>query len=296
MKIALYSRPEIAHRAGEVAELLRALDAAGIEYAANAEFARDFPVALPAERVYRAAPPEGIDLVISYGGDGTFLDSVRLLDTRPVPVLGINYGHLGFLANVSKENMEEAVGDIAAGRYTLQERLLLRVEGDFGEKIDYPYAFNEFSLQKKGIAMLAVEVEIDGEQVTHFQGDGLILSTPTGSTAYALSVGGPILAPDGNCFVLAPIASHNLTMRPLVVPDTSRMSLKVVSRTGAAIATLDSRAWEIPSGSRFTVEKAKKSVFLVQLHTNSFYRTLRDKMMWGVDSRVRENEGIGEQK
>jgi NAD+ kinase len=99
-------------------------------------------------------------------------------------------------------------------------------------------------------------------------------------------VGGPILAPDGNCFVLAPIASHNLTLRPLVVPDSGRMTFRVLARGGTAIATLDSREWEIPSGSRFTVEKAKKSVFLVQLHTNSFYRTLRDKMMWGLDSRT----------
>jgi NAD+ kinase len=286
MKIALYSRPEIVHREGELADFLHTLGRYGIDYCANAEFARLFAEPLPAARIYDSAPPQDVDMLLSYGGDGTFLDSVRLLDTRPVPVLGINYGHLGFLANVSRENMPDAIRDIAEGRYTLEERLLLHVEGDFGAPVDYPYAFNEFSLQKKGVAMTSVEVSIDGEPVTHFQGDGLILSTPTGSTAYSLSVGGPILAPDGNCFVLAPIASHNLTLRPLVVPDGSRMSFRVSTRSGTAIATLDSRSWEIPSGSSFTVEKAKKSALLVQLQNISFYRTVRDKMMWGLDSRI----------
>jgi NAD+ kinase len=289
MKIALYSRPEIEHQAGELAGFLQTLDRYGIRYCANTEFARiivgQTARPLPQECVYDAAPPDDVEMIISYGGDGTFLDTVRRLDTRPIPVLGINHGHLGFLANVSRENVEEAIRDIAEGNYTRQERLLLQVEGDFPEPVDYPYAFNEFSLQKKGIAMTSIEAYIDGEPVARFQGDGLILSTPTGSTAYSLSVGGPILTPDCRCFVLAPIASHNLTLRPLVVPDDSELRFRVVSRTGEAIVTLDSREYSVPSGSGFTVKKAKKSAFLVELQNISFYRTLRGKMMWGMDSR-----------
>lgn len=292
MKIALYSRPEVSHREGELSEFFRVLDGNGISYSVNPGFAevvtaqtgREFP----AGQVYGQEPPEDIEMIISYGGDGTFLDTVRLLDTRPVPVLGINYGHLGFLANVSKENISEAVGDIAQGRYEVEERLLLHAEGDFGQAVEYPYAFNEFSLQKNGVAMLSVEVFIDGEPVTSFQGDGMILSTPTGSTAYSLSVGGPILAPDCRGFILAPIASHNLTMRPLVVRDSSEIRFRVESRTGDAIVTLDSREYIVPSGSVFTLKKAKKSAFLVKLQNISFYRTLRDKMMWGLDSRSRQ--------
>ena len=289
MKIALYSRPEIMHRAEELNGFFRVLDRHRIIYSVNAEFARivsgQTGRELPAEQIYETTPPQGIEMIVSYGGDGTFLDTVRLLDTRPVPVLGINCGHLGFLANVAKENTADAIRDIAEGKYAQEERLLLQVEGDFGQPVDYPYAFNEFSLQKKGIAMASVEVYIDGEPVTNYQGDGLILSSPTGSTAYSLSVGGPILAPNCNSFVLAPIASHNLTMRPLVVPDNSEMRFRVVSRTGDAVATLDNRQYPVPSGSSFTVKKAKKSAFLVKLQNISFYRTLRDKMMWGVDSR-----------
>ena len=289
MKIALYSRPEIIHHPEELAEFIRTLDRYHIIYSANTGFARIIAEhtahLLPDERIYTETPPGDTEMIISYGGDGTFLDTVRLLDTRPVPVLGINYGHLGFLANVAKGNMPDAIRDIAEGKYTTEERLLLHVEGDFEHPVDYPYAFNEFSLQKKGIAMASIEVYIDGELVTNFQGDGLILSSPTGSTAYSLSVGGPILAPNCNSFVLAPIASHNLTIRPLVVPDSSEMRFRVVSRTGDAVVTLDSRQYPVRSGSCFSVKKAKKSAFLVKLQNISFYRTLRDKMMWGLDSR-----------
>ncbi len=266
MKIAIYSRPEIGR--GELAGFLAELDRHGVAYSVN-----------------DAVPPADIDMMIGYGGDGTFLDTVRRLDGRPVPVLGINAGRLGFLANVSKEEIAEAVADIAAGRYGIQERMLLHAAGDFGAAVDYPYAFNEFSVQKNGVAMVSIEVFIDGEPVTAFQGDGLIVSTPTGSTAYALSVGGPILAPDCRAMILVPLASHNLTLRPLVVPAESEIRVRVASRTGDAFATLDSRDYHVRSGSVFTIKKAEKTACLVKLHTNSFYRTLRDKMMWGVDSR-----------
>jgi NAD+ kinase len=289
MKIALYSRPEIGHRPEELAEFLSELDRNGLDWCAEEAFARliarQTGRPLPPGRIYAAAPPRDAGMIVSFGGDGTFLDTVRLLDTRPVPVLGINYGRLGFLANVSRENMADAVRRIARGEYTCQERALLEVAGDFGRPVDYPYAFNEFTLQKNGPGMVSVGVSVDGKEVTTSLGDGLLLCTPTGSTAYALSLGGPILAPDCRCVEIAPIAPHNLTMRPLIVPDSSEVRLRVVSRTGEALATLDSRVWPVASGSEFTVKKAKKSAFLVQFDTISFYRTLRDKMMWGLDSR-----------
>lgn len=289
MKIALYSRPEIVHHPEELCGLLEVLDEHAIVYSVNTGFAEVITEQtgkeMTEDQIYHEAPPEETEMVISFGGDGTFLDTVRLLDTRPVPVLGINYGRLGFLANISKEHMADAIRDIAAGKYEVEERILLHAEGDFGQQVGYPYAFNEFSLQKNSTAMVYVEVNINGEQVTTYQGDGLILSTPAGSTAYSLSVGGPILSPNCNAFILAPIASHNLTMRPLVIPDESVMCFRVESRTGDAVATLDSREYVIPSGSCFTLKKSKKSAFLVKLQNISFYQTLRDKMMWGMDSR-----------
>ncbi len=286
MKIALYSRPGLPSSAEELSGFFQILDRHAIRYCANTAFAQT--IAEQTGRTvaaYENTPPDDIAMMIGCGGDGTFLDAVRLLDTRPVPVLGINYGHLGFLANVSKENIAEAIADIARGNYETEERLLLHAEGDFSSAVDYPYAFNEFSLQKNGVAMVSIEVFIDGEPVTAFQGDGLILSTPTGSTAYSLSVGGPILAPDCRGFILVPIASHNLTLRPLVVRDDSEIRLRVASRTGDAIATLDSREYNVRSGSEFVVRRAKKTACLVKLQNISFYQTLRDKMMWGVDSR-----------
>ena len=289
MKIALYSRPEIVHRAEDLAELLRELDRNRLTWCADAAFAHILAEltgkTLPPDRVYTATPPEEIDMIVGIGGDGTFLDTVRLLDTRAVPVLGINYGRLGFLANVARKNLAEALREIAAGRYACEERLLLEVSGDFGEPVDYPYAFNEFSIQKEGTAMLSVQVFLDGEEITTYPGDGLLLSTPTGSTAYALSLGGPILTPNCRCFEIAPIAPHNLTMRPLVVPDESELRFRVVARTGGALVTLDNREYRVASGSEFKVKKAKKSAFLVKFQNISFYRTLRDKMMWGLDSR-----------
>lgn len=291
MKIAIYSRAEIAHEAGELSRLIRALKDNGIYYYINRDFAAVItgktgePV--DSDRLYADGGdlPDDADLMISYGGDGTFLDTVRLLNNRPVPVLGINSGRLGFLANVSKAEVDRAVQEIASGCYTVEERTLLFVDGDFGQQVGYPYAFNEFSIQKSGVTMVSVDVFIDGEQVSTYLGDGLILSTPAGSTAYSLSVGGPIVAPSCHCFVMAPIASHNLTMRPLVVPDTSEMRFRAHSRSGSCVVTLDNREYVVPSGSEFCVKKAKKSAFLAKLQNISFYHTLRDKMMWGMDTR-----------
>lgn len=289
MKIALYCRPTLAEHAEDWTELLTELERNGLDWCAHEVFAgiafERSGRRIPSGRIYSGPPPEEVDLLVGLGGDGTFLDCVRLLDTRPVPVLGINYGRLGFLANVSHGETAEAARAIAAGEYTACERLLVEVTGDFGTPVDYPYAFNEFGLQKSGTDMVSVTVWIDGQQAATVAGDGVLLSTPSGSTAYALSLGGPILAPDCRCLEVAPIAPHNLAMRPLVVPEGSELRFRVTSRTGTALATLDSRAWPVASGSEFTVRKARKSAFSVELHGGSFYRTLRDKLMWGLEPR-----------
>lgn len=291
MKTVIYSRPEISHKEEDLRRLFGILEANGFDCWLNDGFAEQLKgmgvIAPSPEKIYTspADMPADAGMVISYGGDGTFLDSVRMLDTRPIPVLGINSGRMGFLANVSKSNEDEALKEIAQGNYAKEERMLLRVEGDFGSPVEYPYAFNEVSIGKSGITTIAVDVYIDGELITSYLGDGLIVSTPSGSTAYSLSVGGPIVAPSSGCFVIAPIASHNLTMRPLVVPDTSELRLRVNSRSGKAVVTMDNRDYTVDSGSGFTVTKAKKKVFLIKLQNISFYKTLREKMMWGMDTR-----------
>ncbi len=291
MKIAIYSRSGIVHRAGELEKLTGTLDKYGIRYVVNRGFAAEI-MAITGRRygreeVYkdRNDLPQDIGMLVAYGGDGTFLDCVRLLDARPIPVLGINSGRMGFLANVSKKDIDDAFAQVASGSYRVDERMLLHAEGDFRDPDGFPYAFNEFSIQKHGVTMIAVEAYVDNELVATYQGDGVILSTPVGSTAYALSVGGPIVSPDSRCFVLAPIASHNLTMRPLIVPEESILRFCVRTRSGKAVLTMDNREYEIEDGCGFTVSKAEKSAFLVRLQNISFYHTLRDKMMWGVDAR-----------
>ncbi len=293
MKAVVYSRPEIFSRPNALERLVEALEKHGISYMLSTATADRWEETtgktLPDGARYDETTvpfPADADLMICYGGDGTFLDGVRLLNHSTVPMLGINAGHLGFLANVAEEEIEAAVTELAAEKYSVEERSILNVTEGFPEKMGFPHAINEFTIQKKGPTMVSVDVYIDGELVTTYMGDGLILSTPTGSTAYSLSVGGPIVAPDAQCLVISPIASHNLTIRPLVVPDSCRLSFRVRSRSGhPSWATLDNRNYEVPDETVFSVEKSKKPVFLVKLHTISFYRTLREKMMWGIDTR-----------
>lgn len=300
MKIVLYSRPDMKHTAGELRELLAAADAAGLEWLLHDGFAaevRDLTgLPITAEKLYGAMPddltgePDGDLVAVSYGGDGTFLDCVRLFGLHGIPVLGVNSGRLGFLANVPKEGMRQAFADLAAGKYTIEKRNLAHAMGDFPEKPDYPYAFNEFTIQRGGTAMISVEAYIDDEMVATYWGDGIIFSTPSGSTAYSLSVGGPVLAPGCECFVLSPIAPHNLTMRPVVVPDGSVATFRVSARDGRPYVTLDNSDYEVSDGAVFRVSKAEKSVFLVKLQNISFYDTLRNKMLWGFDRRDQHRE------
>ena len=279
------------HTAEELKELFGALVRAGLDYRVGAEFAdetlRLASVLVPSEKIY-ADPEEGCegaDVAVSYGGDGTFLDCVRVFGRFGIPVLGINSGRLGFLANVPKEDMEQAFADLRYHRYEKEERSLILAEGDFPGQPEYPYAFNEFSIQRGGTSMISVEAYINGEMVATYWGDGVLFSTPAGSTAYSLSVGGPVVAPGCECFLLSPIAPHNLTMRPVVIPDTSTATFRVSTRDEYAFATLDNSHFEIPDGATFRVSKAEKPVFLVKLQNISFYDTLRNKMLWGIDKR-----------
>lgn len=229
---------------------------------------------------------EGADMVLSYGGDGTFLECVRRVGERGLPILGINSGRLGFLANVPMEGVEEAFTLISAGNYQVESRLLLQAEGTFGEAPDFPFAFNEFSLHRGGAEMIGVGVEVDGEPIATIWGDGVLVATPSGSTAYALSVGGPVIAPECDCLIVAPIAPHNLSMRPVVVPAASRITLRVHSRRENPYATLDNRTFPASDGATFTLRRAGIATRLVRLLGHSFYTTLQEKMAWGIDKRA----------
>ncbi len=291
MKILLFSRRRLPHAAEELAALRDALLRAGFDYAVNEEFAD-----LLAERIGWHLPPEqrygafvgaqpADAVLVCYGGDGTLLEGVRRLGGLRRPVLGINAGHLGFLTVAPNEGLDELFAALADGSLRFEERRLLHVAGDFVERPDVPLALNEFSLLRSGTGMLSVEAFVDDRLVATYHGDGVILATPTGSTAYALSAGGPVVAPSCACFVLAPLAPHNLTMRPVVVPDTSRLRLKIVGDRTEAFATLDNRSYGVGPEASFELAKAADLIFLAVPHNRSFYDTLRNKMMWGMDLR-----------
>ncbi|MEG0499581.1 MAG: NAD(+)/NADH kinase [Rikenellaceae bacterium] len=224
---------------------------------------------------------EDTSFLISYGGDGTFLHSIEMLRELSIPILGINSGRLGFLASVPREETEMAIKALLSGDYTIEKRPLMEITSK-GETF---YAFNEFTLQKSTLSMINVQLLIGGEYVANYMADGLIVSTPSGSTGYSMSVGGAIIAPDCNCFIINPIAPHNLNMRPIIISDHSILELSAVSREKGLLATMDNRWSEIENGVTFTVKKSSYNIALVKLRNTSFYKTIREKLMWGMDAR-----------
>ncbi len=229
--------------------------------------------------------PGGSELLISIGGDGTFLDTIPFALKSDIPVVGLNSGRLGFLANISQEEIIPAFNAIFRKNYHIEFRSLLHIESPenlFGES---NFALNEVTVQKQGSSMITVEAYLNNDFLNTYWTDGLIISTPTGSTAYSLSVGGPIITPDAGILTLAPIASHTLSVRPVVVPDNLNIRLKVYSRTNKFIVTADSKAVEVETAMEFTIAKARFKLKMLQVPNNNFYSTIRNKLMWGADVR-----------
>lgn len=226
-----------------------------------------------------------VDVMISIGGDGTFLRAVSIIRDFGIPIVGINSGRLGFLANISREDMEESLIALMKGHYSIEQRSVIEVETDNGKIDEFPYALNEVSVQKKDSGMITIHTYQGEEYINSYWADGLIFSTPTGSTAYSLSVGGPIVALDCNNFIISPIAPHNLTVRPIVVPDNLPYKLKVESRNEQFWLTLDSRSFLMDHKTTVWVRRAEFNVKTVRIEENSFFKNLRNKLMWGVDRR-----------
>ena len=226
------------------------------------------------------------DILLSVGGDGTFLAASALAAPCGVPVVGVNLGRLGFLSENRPENVAKALLD---GDYVLEEATVLTAvcdeEGLFNEAGLWPFAFNEFTVHRTSSAILGVDVSVNGTPLPTYWADGLILSTSAGSTAYSLSVGGPIVMPGAKALIITPIASHNLNIRPLIVPDDAVVSFKVHSRDGKAIFTADNRSVEIPDGASVTMSMAQFSLKRVRLNSSNFINALTEKLFWGEDIR-----------
>lgn len=226
-----------------------------------------------------------VDLLFSIGGDGTILDATTIIRDSNIPIVGINTGKLGFLASIAKDEIESALNSIFLKEYTIEERTLLKLDSSSGAFKEFPYSLNEIAVQKVDSAMVTVHVYIDGEFLNSYWADGLLVSTPTGSTAYSLSVGGPIIVPQSGNFIISPISPHNLTVRPIVLPDTSKLELKLEGRSLNYIASLDHRSVMIKNTEEITISKAEFKIQLIKLNNTSFYKTLRNKLMWGIDKR-----------
>ncbi len=224
--------------------------------------------------------------VVCMGGDGTFLDVASRVGNKEIPIIGINTGRLGFLASFSPDHIEATIADIYAGNFGVERHSVLNISCDEMELKDYPFALNEIAILKHDISsMISIHTDINDEYLTTYQADGLIVGTPTGSTAYSLSVGGPIIVPQSDTICLTPVAPHSLNMRPIVLCDDTEISLRVESRSRSFLISLDGRSQSYPDNIHLRIRKAPYCIKVVTRQSQSFFSTLRKKMMWGADNR-----------
>lgn len=230
--------------------------------------------------------PDDVEFLFSIGGDGTFLQSLLTVKNKSIPAVGLNLGRLGFLSDISRDDMNEAIDHILNGQYEIEERSLLQLNENSQLFGDFNYALNEIAVTKLDTSsMINIYTYLNDEYLNTYWADGLIISTPTGSTAYSLSVGGPILTPDSKNLVITPIAPHNLTVRPIVVPDNVSLRLQVEGRGLQFLASLDSRSEAISFPGELSIGKADFHVKTLKLPGHGFFSTLRNKLMWGADKR-----------
>jgi NAD+ kinase len=229
---------------------------------------------------------DSYECMISLGGDGTLLDTVTMVRTKKIPLLGINFGRLGFLASIGREDVETVVASLKNHTFVEDERTLIHLDSNmpiFGET---PYALNEFAIHKVDTSsMIKIHTYLNGEFLNSYWADGLIVATPTGSTGYSLSCNGPVVFPDSGSFVITPVAPHNLNVRPIVVPDNNIISFEVESRSDQVLCTLDSRKEIVDKTIQLAVKKEEFTVSLIRLNENNFLQTLRNKLSWGLDRR-----------
>ncbi len=227
-----------------------------------------------------------IDIVFSIGGDGTFLESVSYVRNLEIPIVGINSGRLGFLANISQEEIPTALQSIHEKKYNIEDRTLLEINSDKDIFKSFNFALNEITVQKRDSgSMITIKVFLNGEFVNTYWADGLILSTPTGSTAYSLSLGGPIVVPGSQNFILTPIAPHNLTVRPIVVPDDNEITIEVAGRTDNYLVSADYKSEIVEKNTKLSIKAANFKVKTIRIENHTFFNNIRNKLMWGLDKR-----------
>lgn len=230
----------------------------------------------------------GADYVVSLGGDGTFLRAASRVGGREIPIVGVNMGRLGFLADVLPSEIEEALDNIFAGEFDIEDHTAIAVEACGGRIAGSPYALNDVAILKRDTAsMISIRTYVDGDFLVNYQADGLVVTTPTGSTAYNLSNGGPIIVPMSGNLCLTPVAPHSLNIRPVVINDNCEITMEVESRSHNFLVAIDGRSEKMVEGTRIVVRKAPYKVRMVKQRNHRYFSTLREKLMWGADQRQR---------
>ena len=289
MKIALFGKKYDTDTQGYLQLLVKVLEENNIEifildsyYSIISDYISftNSPKLLHTDRLF----PCEIDFLFSIGGDGTLLSSVSIIQNSNIPVLGINMGHLGFLTSASPNDIEGFVSEFINGNYNIENHSLLHVEMIQNRETTHSFVMNEVSIHRlNDSSMLSTNVYINNEILATYNGDGLIVATPTGSTAYSLSCGGPILTPDSNCFVITPIAVHTLTLRPLIIPETSKIRLVTCNKNQQMYVGRDSQMELMNSDREILLYKEDFSVKLVRMKSKGFYSAIREKLMWGAN-------------
>ena len=291
MKIALTGRLANPRNTERILHLIGLLEARGASLCCASEFAEMLENAAgtpcaPKER-FSGELPGDVSMLLALGGDGTFLGSLELLAGRDIPVAGINFGRLGFLTSAAMDSdSPEWVDDLLKGRYSLIEREILKVESTSAlPEGFFPYALNEFSLHRKLGGMLAVCITVDGNPLPTFWADGVLIATPTGSTAYSLSLGGPVVFPGSGVTIITPLAPHNLNVRPLVIPPGAEVGVSFPDSRGNVILAADSRAVSIPCGETLSIKRGEFPLKCISFGGNNFIKALTSKLFWGEDKR-----------
>ncbi|RZK42017.1 MAG: NAD kinase [Pedobacter sp.] len=291
MKIAIYGRnfnDSVFPFVQEVFDTLAENNITILIYQRFHQFIKN-KISLPADLAVFASHEDLIgqtDVLLSLGGDGTLLDTLSLIRNSQIPVIGINFGRLGFLASINKNEIRKAIEALVKGEYSLDKRSILNLESQNSLFGDESFALNDITIHRRdNSAMMIIHAYMNGEFVNSYWADGLIIATPTGSTAYSLSCGGPIILPNAQNFVITPIAPHNLNVRPVIVPDDVILTFEIEARSTKFLVSCDSRTETVDRSVKITVNKSNFSINLIRLNNESYLTTLRNKLLWGIDTR-----------
>jgi len=290
MKIAIHGKSTGPEAQGCISDIIDFLNKDGIEVGVSAEYLSDLAekdFRLPAVKSFRRGEDlSGFDFVLSLGGDGTILDTVTYTDRWEVPIVGINLGRLGFLSTAPRDEVQEALQKLVAGTFDIESRSLIHVESNQGLFEPFNFGLNELTIVKRETSsMIVVHTYVDGDYLNSYWADGLIIATPTGSTGYSLSCGGPLVHPSMKNFILTPVSPHNLNVRPIILSDRSRITFEIEGRSRQFMVSLDSRSQSVDDSVEITVKREEFEAKLVRFPETRYFDTLRQKLNWGLDAR-----------